>query len=97
MINPKDINLKELKILSLKIANESASEDPRDNSWWGHDTEIGNLPQRIQDHIKQFLSDKLNRIEKEIDENKGKTEVYKEFDMGLDKSLQIIRKEFTLK
>lgn len=32
-----------------KLCYLSASDNPNDNTWWGHDTDIGDLPQAVKD------------------------------------------------
>jgi len=51
-----ETNEKIIEKLAVKIADESASYDPNSESWWGHDTDIGNLPKRIENHLKEALS-----------------------------------------
>ena len=45
-----------------------------------------------KEKVRQFLADKMNRIEKEIDNKKGEWE---EFDNGMDEAFKIFCKEFT--
>lgn len=48
-----------------KIAELSASKNPRDNEWWGHDTSIGDLPKAIKELLEK---EKLGTIsKKELD------------------------------
>ena len=55
MTNPKPLNLKKL---TREIANLSAHEyEP--NSWWGNDTDIGNLPEDIKEKIKEQIKSAL--------------------------------------
>ena len=47
--------LKKIDQLAENIAKLSAIKDERDNSWWGNDTELGNLPFYIKEKIMVFL------------------------------------------
>ena len=81
MINPQDINLKELKV-------NSASYNPYNKLKFDI---IG------EDAVKQFLSDKLNRIENEIDKLRNYRDGKIVIITTTTKIKQIIRREFTLK
>ena len=81
MINPQDINLKELKV-------NSASYNPYNKLKFDI---MG------EDAVKQFLSDKLNRIENEIDKLRNYRDGKIVIITTTTKIKQIIRREFTLK
>lgn len=58
------------KTIYEEIAELSASKDPRDNEWWGHDTTLGDLPKRIEELMKGrvvFVDDllKMDLLSKE--------------------------------
>jgi len=57
---------KAIKELAIVIAKESATQDDRDNSWWGHDTDIGDLPSRIESHLKLTISQTKKALIEEI-------------------------------
>jgi len=91
MINPQDINLKELEDKEVEIDGYIDG---------GLIKEGKHFPENFDDEyklidnndIKQFLSDKLNRIEEEIKKKIGEWE---EFDEGMDYVFKILCNEFT--
>jgi len=46
---------RKIRKLSFEIAEESASYDPNNKCWWGNDTDIGDLPDRIQKRLAKFV------------------------------------------
>ena len=51
---------------ALEIAKESASFDPEAKCWWGHDTDIGDLPFRIKKKLSALIDWTLWEQEKRI-------------------------------
>lgn len=74
------INRKDIIKSSMLIANLSASEDKRDKTWWGHDTDLGkDLPKDIENELiksqKRTIKAILIKLIKDI-------EILKECDCG---------------